>query len=277
MLRIIYLECCGFATIVTAMAKTKDISFSPPSVPWPRVHVSPVAEALAETLPINAVDRVSRVAATVFFLLSLFLLSVCAWLLWRVWGLAREVRELRSLDSQRQYISATTQADGSIGEETQVLGVAIIPTQVVVPSPSIGLVRQLPDDWERYAFPDISVSVYAPSGYRSDLRMLDTNEYFARFWQGDDPESAKIILRVLPNWNSVADLKEKPRTLRIDRGIYAAKVEPPSKSVAELDQYKTEYAFEYNQRVYVFSCIHNWEQQSIIRCNTMMNSLELGR
>lgn len=258
------------------MARTQNLSFSPPAVPWPRVQVSPVAEALAESRPVSTIDRASRVAATLFFLLSLFLMAVCVWLLWRVWGLAQEVRELRALESQRRY-STTLQSTTMVEPPQQEVKIASVATQVVNPSPTVGLVKQLPDDWERYAFPDIAVSVYAPPGYRSDLRLQDTGEYFARFWQGDNPDDAKIMLRVTRNWESAADLKDKPRTMRIDRGIFAAKIEPPAKSVAQLDQYKTEYAFEYNQRVYVFSCIHNWEQQSVIRCNTMMNSMELGR
>mgnify|MGYP001183630825 CR=1 FL=1 len=257
------------------MARTQSLDFSPPAVPWPRVQVSPVAEALAETRPVSTIDRASRVAATLFFLLSLFLMAVCVWLLWRVWGLAQEVRELRALESQRRYSVAT---QSSSQENMNQVSVEPTPTiQLVSPSPSVSSVKQLPDDWERYAFPDIAVSVYAPPGYRSDLRLQDTGEYFARFWQGDNADSAKIMLRVLRNWDSVTDLKEKPRTLRIDRGVYAAKIDPPSKSVAQLDQYKTEYVFEYAQRIYVFSCIHNWEPQSITRCNTMMNSMELGR
>lgn len=261
------------------MARTQQMNFSPPAVPWPRVQVSPVAEALAETQPSTSsvVDHASRLAATVFFLLSLSLLVVCIWLLWRVWGLAQEVRELRALESQRRFNTAVQSSVILEQPQSLVSEATSSAVQITQPSPTVSAIRQLPDDWERYAFPDIAISVYAPPGYRSDLRLQDTGEYFARFWQGDNPETAKIMLRVLRNWDSVADLKDKPRNLRIDRGIYAAKIEPPARNSTQLDQYKTEYVFEYNRRIYVFSCIHNWEQQSIVRCNTMMNSLELGR
>ena len=53
-----------------------------------------------------------------------------------------------------------------------------------------------------------------------------------------------------------------------------SKVDPPKLDEATLDRYQTNYYFEVNQRVYVFSCVHNWLDEQYQLCETMLKTGE---
>lgn len=256
---------------------------APASVPWPRVQVNRVTQpevtpsqqpALIEE-PMNA--RGSQVAAAVFFVFSLFLLLICGWLLWRVWGLAREVRSLRALDSQRQVI-AEDPNQSSVGEEQVGLieSVSSPSAEVAKPTPTTDPVTRLPTDWEKFAFPDLKLTMYAPPGYKSDLQLFDNGEYLVRFWQGAEAGSATIQLAIKQNWNNTGDSQQAARTIKMNQGIMAGKIDPPAKSAVQLDRYQTNYFFAYNNKVYYLTCVHNWLTKEYQQCKTMVETMEVG-
>lgn len=261
---------------------------SPPSVPWPRVQIDPVVSGsqLTDERPATqptvvktdmAASRSTQLAAVVFFLFSLFLLAVCAWLLWRVWGLAREVRALRALDSQRRVMSLASDKASPQSSQLQTsdatISGSVSPTPE--PTPTIDPITRLPTDWEKFAFPDVKLTMYAPPGYRSDLQLFDSGEYTVRFWQGSDASAAKISLAIKPNWDNTGDAKSAQRTIPLSRGIVAGKIDPPSKT-AGTDIYKTNFFFAYSSKVYYLTCQHNWDMALYKQCETMLKTLELG-
>lgn len=221
----------------------------------------------------------SQLAATVFFLLSLVLVFACTWLLWRVWGLAREVRELRAVESQRRLSliapSGTAQSEDTVIASTDEASLNIATKSVVV-SPTPDILTKLPGDWEKFAFPDVRLTMFAPPGYHSDLQLFDTKEYLIRFWQGADMGGAKITVVIKPNWNGLEEFKDKPRTIRLNRGIFAAKIDPPTKEKQTQEHYQTSYVFEYNSKVYQMICVHDWQAALVSQCKSMIETTELG-
>ncbi len=260
----------------------------PESVPWPRVQV----DAVADEQPIpsvktssqitQSVGRSTHVAAVAFFLFSLFLLAICAWLLWRVWGLAREVRALRSQESQRRVMGLSPDSVSPLSQNMSLLqptptaspstSVSITP----IPSPTVDPITRLPVDWEKFAFPDLKIVMYAPPGFKSDLQLFDSGEYLVRFWQTGDAASSPIQLTIKPNWDNTGDSQQQPRTIKANQGFLFSKVDPPTKSAAQLDHYQTNYFFAYSSKVYYLTCKHDWNTTIYSQCETMMKALELN-
>lgn len=261
---------------------------SPPSVSWPRVQVDPVVSTSQVTdeqpavLPTKVktdmtASRSTQLAAVIFFLFSLFLLAVCAWLLWRVWGLAREVRALRALDSQRRVMSLASDTTGLQSTQLQSSDATtsgnVSPT--TEPTPTIDPITRLPSDWEKFAFPDVRLTLYAPPGFKSDLQLFDNGEYIVRFWQGSEANAARIRLAIKPNWNDTGEAQSAQRTIPLSRGIVAGKIDPPAKT-AGTDSYQSSFFFAYSSKVYYLTCQHNWDMALYKQCETMLKTLELG-
>ncbi|MCA9373513.1 hypothetical protein KC921_05490, partial [Candidatus Woesebacteria bacterium] len=76
------------------------------------------------------------------------------------------------------------------------------------------------------------------------------------------------------NWDNTGNAQYLAKNISLKNGVMASKVDPPKLDETTLDRYQTNYYFEANQRVYVFSCVHNWLDEQYQLCETMLKTGE---
>lgn len=159
-------------------------------------------------------------------------------------------------------------------------GVTVSPTPTPTPVPSTPqpttapTTGQRPGDWVEHKFVTEKVAFFAPPAWGADsVRNLDTNIVAIRFWPGNNPADGWGFMDIKPNWDNTGNAQQQAKNFQITPDLMAVKIDPPQKQAQTLDAYETNYYFERNGRVYVFTCRHNWDQNRYQTCETMLQSI----
>ena len=173
---------------------------------------------------------------------------------------------------QQQELPTTT----SIPTSTPVTALISETNPTVIPTattpPELDTAKY-PAGWKSHTFPAVQVTLGAPPQWQSDFQTFtDTSSQLIRFWQGATADSATIQLDIKPDWKNSGDAQYLPRNFTINNGIQAAKQDPPKLEETKLDRYQTNYYFQTNQKVYMFTCVHNWIDEQYQLCETMLTT-----
>jgi hypothetical protein len=142
------------------------------------------------------------------------------------------------------------------------------------PTPTTTQGNTLPKAWNYHDFPDANLQIAYPNTWKSDFQTF-TSSKLIRFWQGDNPSTSTIQLDIKDSWDNTGNAKDLLQAFVVNEklGIKAAEVLPPKIEDQKLDRYQTNYFFEYQGKVYVFECVHNWIPNLVNQCQTMVKSI----
>jgi len=133
----------------------------------------------------------------------------------------------------------------------------------------------VPKNWIKHDFPEQNLTLYSPPDYKaSATKYITTNSTLLKFWPGTDPDAAPALLDIKPDWSNTGNAKDLERNYTVAGTYPATKVDPPAKS-PDITSYQTNYYFEVDTKVYVFQCHHNWDEDILDTCETILNSIAL--
>jgi hypothetical protein len=136
----------------------------------------------------------------------------------------------------------------------------------------------IPSTWKAHLFDTVGLAMYAPDDWQSSIADFPENsDSLIKFWKKSSPTIVPIQLVIKPNWDNTGDTQTYQKNYVVAGNIPAIRIDPPKKEVQTLERYQTNVFFEYQNKVYVFECVHNWTQDYLETCDTMLKTLSFTR
>lgn len=89
----------------------------------------------------------------------------------------------------------------------------------------------------------------------------------------DTPTTVSLSFSILPSWNNTGNAKDLIKNIVVG-GEQGVRVDPPTKSEANLERYQTNFYIEHAGKVYFFGCVHNWNQDYLNTCNSIIKTVK---
>jgi hypothetical protein len=134
-----------------------------------------------------------------------------------------------------------------------------------------------PSGWIDHSFTTLGLTLYTPSDWQSDSEEFPkTSSNLIRFWKKDSPDIVPIQLDIKSDWSNTGVTQDNVGNYSVGGLVSAYRVDPPTKELKELERYQTNVYFEYQEKVYVFLCVHNWVDDYLDTCNKMLETLKFN-
>lgn len=134
----------------------------------------------------------------------------------------------------------------------------------------------VPTGWKPHYYKSQALTIYTPQDWDSSLEDFPkTTSTLIRFWKKSSPSIVPFQLEIKTNWDNTGNAQYLERNYQVGGFFPAVRVDPPKKSEINLERYQTNFYFETNSKVYIFTCVHNWQQDYLDTCNKMMETLKL--
>ncbi len=136
----------------------------------------------------------------------------------------------------------------------------------------------VPPNWIRHTFNTHGLMMYTPDDWRSSITDFpEDSTSLIKFWKKSSPTIVPIQLDIKSSWDNTGNAQTQPKNFTVDGSIPAYRTDPPAKTQLTQERYQTNVFFEYNGKVYVFECVHNWTQDYLNTCNTMLATLQFTK
>lgn len=240
------------------------------------VHYPPAAEPLFQQ---NEAKKTPRLLLIVLIFLLLLSTAATGFLYSQNNSLQRELQQaqLNLLELERLQQEKST-ADELIdtsttppeAEPTSADFVSSIPLTTTPPLPTI---PAAPANMISHVFNTHKVVFYTPLQWQSKIEEF-TESSLIRFWKKDSPSIVPIQIEIKPNWENTGDAQTLPKNFTASKTIPVLKVTPPQKNERSLERYQTNYYFEHKAKVYIVQCVHDWQQDYITTCDSLVERVQ---
>lgn len=133
----------------------------------------------------------------------------------------------------------------------------------------------VPQGWKIHEFLTLGLTVFAPDDWRSNAQNFSgSSSTLVKFWKASSPDIIPIQLEIKSDWSNTGDTKYYAKNYTVAGSIPAIRIDPPKKDEKQQERYQTNVFFEYRGKVYVFQCVHNWTQDYLDTCNTMLSTMK---
>lgn len=137
-----------------------------------------------------------------------------------------------------------------------------------------------PDPFARWSsYQDIKYPFYFkyPNDWLISVKdVADDNQRIISLAKKDTPTTISLSFSILPNWDNTGNAKDLIKNIIIG-GEQGVRVDPPTKSEANLERYQTSFYVEHSRKVYFFGCVHNWNQDYLYTCNSIIKTVTFSR
>lgn len=123
----------------------------------------------------------------------------------------------------------------------------------------------------KYAF-----SFTVPDGYFTEVKDFPENKERLVYIKKTDAPEFGYTLSIKNDWDNTGNAKDLARTITVG-GVPAAKLDPPKKEERSLQQYQTNTYFEKNGNVFSFFCVHNWVENYVKTCDSILESFQFTK
>lgn len=134
------------------------------------------------------------------------------------------------------------------------------------PTPPVG--------WKSHVFSGQKLTIYTPADWDSSINNYsDTFSTLIRFWKKASPNIVPIQLDVKRNWDNTGNAQTLVKNYLVGAKIMGSRVDPPTEEEQKMERYQTNVFFEYQGKVIVFECVHNWIPDYLDTCNKMLETM----
>lgn len=134
----------------------------------------------------------------------------------------------------------------------------------------------VPQGWKTHEFSTLGLTIFAPNDWKSSAQKFsDTSSSLIKFWKVSSPDIIPIQMEIKSDWSNTGDTQYYAKNYTVAGSIPAVRIDPPRKEEKQQERYQTNVYFEYRGNVYVFQCVHNWTQDYLDTCNTMLSTMKL--